>query len=80
MYKVEVENECGCFKKSEYQKEKSFEDKDEAVMYVDALVELMNDEFCGKHSFIPASVSDNHVKIIYGGSKAGGCCGGGHCG
>lgn len=81
MYTIEVEKECGCFKKSEYDKEKSFENKDEAILYTESLVDLMNEEFCGKHNFMPVTVNENHVKIIFGqSSSGGGCCGGGHCG
>jgi hypothetical protein len=80
MYKVEVANQCGCFKKSEYTAEKSFEDINEAIAYTEALTELMNEEFCGKHNFTPLTVAENHVQIVFGGGHGGGCCGGGHCG
>jgi hypothetical protein len=80
MFTVEVEKECGCFRKSDYQKEKSFENKDEAILYTESLIDLMHDEFCGKHHFVPHTVNENHVQIVFGSSHGGGCCGGGHCG
>ena len=81
MYKVEVPHQCGCFKRSEYKAEKTFDDINEAIAYTEALTELMNDEFCGKHKFSPQTISQNHVQIVFGGSSSGaGCCGGGHCG
>jgi hypothetical protein len=81
MFTVEVEKECGCFRRSEYQKEKSFDTRDEAFLYSKALEELMNEEFCGKHRFIAKELSDTEFMVRVGDNpKGGGCCGGGHCG
>jgi hypothetical protein len=81
MYSVTVEKECGCFKRSEYQKEKSFENKDDAFMYSKALEELMNEEFCKKHLFFAQATDDtNFVIRVADNPRGGGCCGGGHCG
>jgi hypothetical protein len=79
MFKVEVERECGCFKKSEYQKEKSFESKDEALLYTEAITELMNEEFCSKHYFSAHRMNENEFVIKMSDGQGGGCCGGGHC-
>jgi hypothetical protein len=81
MYSVQVEKECGCFRKSEYQKEKSFENKDDAALYANALAELMNEEFCSKHLFFARNINENEVMIkVADNPNGGGCCGGGHCG
>ena len=81
MYSVIVEKECGCFKRSEYEKEKSFESKDDAFMYSKALEELMNEEFCKKHLFFAQRAADNGFIIkVADNPRGGGCCGGGHCG
>ncbi len=51
VYTVHLENECGCFKKSEYENDATFETQQEAYRYAKILCELMNEEFCGKHEF-----------------------------
>ncbi|HHH19352.1 MAG TPA: hypothetical protein ENK86_02400 [Campylobacterales bacterium] len=81
MYSVTVEKECGCFKKSEYQKEKSFERKEDAFLYSKALEELMNEEFCSKHIFFTKETGEKQYTIrVVDNPNGGGCCGGGHCG
>ena len=81
MYSVIVEKECGCFKRSEYQKEKSFENRDDAFLYSKALEELMNEEFCKKHLFFAQATSNTDFIIkVADNPRGGGCCGGGHCG
>jgi hypothetical protein len=81
MYTVEVQKECGCFKRSEFQKTKSFEKRQDAILYTESLVDLMNEDFCQKHHFMPMTVSEDKVLIIMGTpASGGGCCGGGHCG
>ena len=81
MFNVQVALECGCFKRSEYQKEKSFEKRDDAILYSNAIAELMNEEFCKAHIFSPHEVERGQF-IIAGNNRpggGGGCCGGGHC-
>lgn len=82
MFNVQVALECGCFRKSEYQKEKSFEKRDDAILYSNAIAELMNEEFCKKHIFSPHEVERGEF-VIAGNARpsggGGGCCGGGHC-
>ncbi len=51
MYKVNVEKQCGCFKRSDMDAQKSFDSKDEALIEAHNMVKTMNDEFCQKHSF-----------------------------
>jgi len=81
MFNVQVALECGCFRKSEYQKEKSFEKRDDAILYSNAIAELMNEEFCKKHIFSSHEVERGEF-VIAGNNRpggGGGCCGGGHC-
>lgn len=56
MYSVTIEHECACFKKSEYTNHNTFPTQQEAYRYADILAELMNEEFCGKHTFTPQKV------------------------
>lgn len=51
MFSVHLENECSCFKKSEYENNATFKTQKEAYQYAHILAELMNEEFCGKHEF-----------------------------
>ena len=52
MYTVQMEQECGCFQKSEYTNNTSFPTQQEAYNYSNIVAELMNEEFCGKHTLI----------------------------
>lgn len=51
MYTVKMEQECGCFKKSEYKNNVTFETQQDAYQYATTVAEFMNEEFCGTHMF-----------------------------
>ena len=51
MYTVTVPQQCGCFKRSDFQASQSFESKDQALLEASALVQEMNETFCNKHLF-----------------------------
>jgi len=81
MFTINVEKECGCFKRSAYDNNMSFESKDDALLQAQLMVNHMNTKFCQKHDF---QLSENGVNFsIAVNDKAqassGGCCGGGHC-
>ena len=78
MFKIIVEQECGCFKKSSLENNISMESKDGALLQALEMKETMNDDFCGKHTFKVQEVQDNFV-IAFEQSTSNGCCGGG-CG
>ena len=78
MFKIIIENECGCFKKSDMQNGESIGNKDDALMKSLDMVNIMNNEFCGKHDFKLQEVGEDFV-IAMGDSTSNGCCGGG-CG
>ena len=80
MFTVQVERECGCFKRSEIKKEKSFENRDDAILYSQTIAEIMNEDFCKKHHFTARASASNEFVIGVGEGSGGGCCGGGHCG
>jgi hypothetical protein len=74
MYRVQIEHECGCFKKSEYESEKVFDRQHEAYNYANIVSELMNEDFCSKHRFFSQkSVDDNFVIRVVANSDAGSC-------
>lgn len=89
MHTVYIERECGCFKKSEYESEKSFEKQQEAYQYANVLAEFMNEDFCSKHLFTAyktesndfvITVADNPNAGSCGTSSSAGSCGSGSCG
>ncbi|QSZ40825.1 hypothetical protein GJV85_01405 [Sulfurimonas aquatica] len=51
MYKIIVDRECGCFKRSDMQNNLEIESKDEALAKSLEMKNEMNDVFCKKHSF-----------------------------
>ncbi len=76
MNTVEVEFECGCFKRSEYEAKKTFDNQRDAYNYANILVELMNEEFCTKHLFVSQqTIEDNFVICTYDNPNAGSSCG-----
>ena len=80
MSTIIVEKECGCFKRSVYENNKSFESKDDALLQAGMMVSHMNSKFCQKHEFQAREDGDNiviSVKMKESGNS--GCCGGGHC-
>ncbi|MEN8303064.1 MAG: hypothetical protein ABFQ64_03200 [Campylobacterota bacterium] len=80
MYLVEMEYECGCFKKSEYSSEKSFETQKDAYNYANILAELMNEEFCTKHLFTAQKTqSDGFVIRVVDNPNAYSKCADGDC-
>ena len=80
MYTINVDQECGCFKKSAYENNMEFNSKDDALMQANLMVTHMNSKFCGKHGFTLCE-NGNTFQITRGEpqSHSGGCCGGGHC-
>ena len=78
MFKVTVEKECGCFRKSGIENNKSFDNKDDALIEALNLTKKMNQDFCQKHEFT-VKEDGNSIKIAVDERVRSGCCGGGHC-
>jgi len=51
MYKIHVEKECGCFKKSGFENDITYKDKADALMKAKVMECRMNQEFCHTHYF-----------------------------
>jgi len=85
MFTINVDKECGCFKRSMYENNQNFTSKNAALIEAQAMVQTMNEEFCKKHEF---ALSENGATFSIamsvspqdGTESSGGCCGGGHCG
>jgi len=81
MFTINIENECGCFKRSEFQNNMQFESKDDALVQALEMQNHMNENFCQKHEF---KLNEDGQNFNIGVSmkpraSSGGCCGGGHC-
>ena len=65
MYKIVVEKECGCFKRSDLANNIEVASKDEALEKSLEMVKIMNDEFCNKHSFEVVEEGDTFfIKMV----------------
>ena len=67
MYQVNVAQQCGCFRRSGQEASLSFENKDEALIHAQGMVNTMNDEYCQKHNF--NVVEDGNQFIIMMGAS-----------
>ena len=80
MFTINIEKECGCFKKSDLQNNKSFDNKDDTLTEAMKMVEHMNNEFCQKHEFVLNEDGHNFtIKVDERAKEQTQCCGGGHC-
>lgn len=61
MYKVRLEKECGCFKKSGHPSVLEYENKEDAVMKAKVLECKFNQDFCFKHYFEAVDHGDEIV-------------------
>jgi len=79
MYTINVDKECGCFRRSGFENNASFQSNDDALIKANEMVKHMNDKFCGKHGF--SFVEDGNTSQISMTAPlaTSGCCGGGHC-
>ena len=83
MHTINIDKECGCFKRSPYENNKQFDNKDDALIEAMKMQSHMNEKFCGKHGFALKESGDNfNISMqapVTPQPTAGGCCGGGHC-
>jgi len=81
MFTINVEKECGCFKKSDYQNNMTFDNKDDAQIEAKLMVSYMNQKFCQKHMFYIEEVGNTFIikvddKPKYTTTR---CCNSGNC-
>lgn len=79
MYTVQIEQQCGCFKKSEYKSEKSFDNQQDAYNYANIVTEFMNEDFCQKHLFTAYKTEDDQFVIGVSNNPNSGSCSTGSC-
>lgn len=51
MFKIILDKECGCFRRSSFKNNIEFSSKDEAFEKSLEMVKIMNEDFCDKHVF-----------------------------
>jgi len=79
MYTINVDKECGCFRRSDLENNQTFASNDDALSKATSMVNLMNDKFCGKHEFSLKEDGNTFQITMQAPAPTGGCCGGGHC-
>ena len=83
MSTITIDRVCGCFSRSDLENNVTFDNKDDALMKAQSMVNHMNEKFCGKHGFGLSESGDNFAIAMNAPQKqqasSGGCCGGGHC-
>ena len=79
MYTVQIEQECGCFKKSDYKNIKSFDNQQDAYNYANIVTEFMNEDFCQKHLFTAFKLEDDNFVIGVSSNPNSGSCSTGSC-
>ena len=82
MHKIIIENECGCFRRSDLENNLQIPSKDDALLKALNIKDQMNKEFCGKHDFQAYESGDNFVIRMMApqSTQSSGCCGTGCCG
>ena len=80
MFTINIEKECGCFKKSDFKNNQSFASKDDALIEAKLMESHMNQKFCQNHIFYTEETGNNFTIRVEDKPKesTGGCCGGGH--
>jgi len=63
MASLEVEKRCGCFTRAKLEGSLKFDTKEQAVKKAKEMLEIMNNDFCGKHKFKIVEENDT-VKIV----------------
>jgi hypothetical protein len=61
MYTIEMEKECGCFKKSGFESTLTFDTREDMINKARVLECRMNQEFCMKHFFEAVDYGDKIV-------------------
>ena len=80
MFTINIEKECGCFKKSDFSNHQQIASKDDALIGAQEMVGHMNENFCQKHEFVLFEEGSNFsIRVDERVQAHTGCCGGGHC-
>ncbi len=77
MHKIIVEQECGCFKRSDLENYVEHTSKEDALIQALNMKTTMSSDFCGKHDFQVVEEASNFVISMVQEQAHSGCCGGG---
>ena len=61
MFKIIVERECGCFKRSDMESNITLDSKDDALLKSIEMCDTMNNKFCDKHKFSVKEESNTFI-------------------
>ena len=61
MFKIIIERECGCVRRSETINSQELASKDEALEKALGMINEMNSDFCQKHKFSLVEVENNFL-------------------
>ena len=64
MYKVSIEKECSCFKRSNYKATQEFSAEEEASSVASKMAKDMTKEFCKEHGFSVIKEDNNFLIIL----------------
>lgn len=64
MFKVIVEKECGCFRRSDMSNYIEMDSKDDALLKSIEMKDIMNNKFCAKHKFSVKELEDTFVIVM----------------
>lgn len=64
MYKVQIEKECTCFKRSNYKATQYFESEAEALEVATLMAKEMTRDFCKQHAFSVFREEDTFLILL----------------
>lgn len=79
MYTINIDKECGCFRRSGLENNTNFETNDAALLQANSMVRHMNTNFCAKHEFVLTEQGNRFQISMQAPQSKASCCGGGHC-
>ena len=79
MFTINIDQECGCFKRSDLVNNQSFDSKDDALIKAQNMTSQMNETFCQKHEFRLIEDGENFTITVEKREKHSDCCSDGHC-
>ena len=64
MFNIRIDKECGCFRRSNFENNIQFDNREDALKEAEAMTEDMNDTFCNKHEFSLEAQGNEFIIIM----------------
>ncbi|MDF1882291.1 hypothetical protein JHD50_13435 [Sulfurimonas sp. MAG313] len=64
MFKVSMEKECTCFKRSKFLSEQKFQTQEEAHEVATLMAKEMTRDFCKNHAFCAIKEDDDYIILL----------------